>query len=618
MGSESIDGAFTVTICKANDDGPALSSQSTSAASSLTSGVEAAAILPGSPADGSDAPCNAKSPIDLAAAAVSAAEVLACGARLQEGPRTTAADLLSAAHRAVPVLHVATIQSPRYDDDRASSGHVSGTGTPTASAFEEGAPSSARRRTSASKVHLHDIYKGEEGGGVGCGVEGKVGGGGGGDFGLALEHHRHDGHSMIDTAGEDERQMERSNLNIANFEDTHSFDSEPDDYPMDGPAMFQRASGASSSLAAFNLDVDHDRLPHQQGSACFRLRRLAGLGYTALGALGCAVTGFCIQRASPYVPVARLFFLCCFSQAVLAALACWALGVSPFGVKGHRHLVLLRGVFGSLSMACYCWSVALLPLGDAEAIALTSTIWTSVLAYFVLGEKVSRWFIVAALASLGGIFLIAASSFPGHHHHHDLVKNVIPSWIGSLVALAGSIFAASGMVAARASAGSCHPLSLVFSFGGLGTVVSVVAMCLPFASTSLSPHYESATSWSTMPATAKLALVGIAFGEFVAQSLLSKALHLEQASFVTFTRNLETVFGYTLQVVFNHTPLTHLSACGSLSTLGGSGMIFAIRFSQLNQLGKEEVSQSVTLPAQEILPADALPDPEEQDQHALT
>ncbi|KAJ1445982.1 hypothetical protein M885DRAFT_548100 [Pelagophyceae sp. CCMP2097] len=91
------------------------------------------------------------------------------------------------------------------------------------------------------------------------------------------------------------------------------------------------------------------------------------------------------------------------------------------------------------------YAFGVLPLGDAASIIFSSPAWATVVAFFVLGERIDAVGVGAILASIGGVVLISRPSFL-----FGRAASAPGCGVASLVALLGSVSAAAAMLIIRA------------------------------------------------------------------------------------------------------------------------------------------------------------------------
>jgi len=77
----------------------------------------------------------------------------------------------------------------------------------------------------------------------------------------------------------------------------------------------------------------------------------------------------------------------------------------------HVFWLSLRGIFSFASLALFFLVIQRIPLGSAVALRYTAPIFSVILAYFFLKEKVKLWQWIALLTSLAGAFLMKGVDF---------------------------------------------------------------------------------------------------------------------------------------------------------------------------------------------------------------
>lgn len=178
---------------------------------------------------------------------------------------------------------------------------------------------------------------------------------------------------------------------------------------------------------------------------------------------------------------------------LLGALAVWR-GVSlrvPRSLWGRLALLALLNVFGW--MALMGLALLWLPAGEAAVIAYTMPVWAAVLAWLVLGEKLSLLRIVAVVMAFAGIVALMSG---------DGIAASTEKLPGIVMALIGAFGFALGTVLAKRYA---LPLPLLTSVTwqiGIGSV-PVLLLGMIFES----PHFAALTllGWSLLAYIALIA-----------------------------------------------------------------------------------------------------------------
>jgi drug/metabolite transporter (DMT)-like permease len=133
---------------------------------------------------------------------------------------------------------------------------------------------------------------------------------------------------------------------------------------------------------------------------------VVGGGWMLLACVGFAVMTGLVRRVSDtgMHPWEVAFFRNFFSLVVMAP---WILKAGVAGLRTARlPLYTLRAFVGMVSMLCWFWSVALLPIAEATALGFTAPFFTTILAAVILGEvvRLRRW--TAVLVGFVGTLII--------------------------------------------------------------------------------------------------------------------------------------------------------------------------------------------------------------------
>ncbi|HEY5740158.1 MAG TPA: DMT family transporter [Gammaproteobacteria bacterium] len=210
----------------------------------------------------------------------------------------------------------------------------------------------------------------------------------------------------------------------------------------------------------------------------------------------------------------------------------------------------IRSVSGIASLALLYFAITRIPLADATALAYAAPIFITVLAIFLLGEKIGlrRW--LAVIAGFAGVLLIA--------------RPVAGGWDIGVAAAAGSAF--TGALVAiwlRKLSRSEHPAAIGIYYNNLGLL-----LCL---------GWVLASGWLT-PRGADLGLfVVFGLGCGVQQWLLTISFRYAEASLLAPYEYLAMVFAAIVGYLFwGEVPV--LSTWIGAAVIAGSGIfIFARR-----------------------------------------
>ncbi|MBP2302003.1 DMT family transporter [Azospirillum picis] len=132
----------------------------------------------------------------------------------------------------------------------------------------------------------------------------------------------------------------------------------------------------------------------------------------------------------------------------------------------HRLGHLWRSVIGLASMILLFWSYHLMPLANAVAISYSAPLFLTALSVPLLGERVGAYRWGAVLVGFAGVLVMVQ---PGP----DMVDRA------TLVALTAAVCYALAMIAMRQLGRTERPVTTVFYFTVISTLLS--ALALPFA-----------------------------------------------------------------------------------------------------------------------------------------
>jgi drug/metabolite transporter (DMT)-like permease len=217
-------------------------------------------------------------------------------------------------------------------------------------------------------------------------------------------------------------------------------------------------------------------------------------------------------KAVSHLPTMEVVFFRC---GISLLICLWYLRSEGVDWKGtNRKLLLLRGVFGTASLVAYVATISHLSLGTAVTIQYLSPIFTTLLAVYVLNEKVrpAQWLFF--LLSFTGVLIIQGVSSEAENFY---------ILIGILSAL-GSAFA---YITIRTIKDKEHPLVVVFHFQLLGTLTGLFFTA---------PVFVMPTGWDWL----NLILVGL-FTQ-LGQVNMTKSLQMEKVAGVSILNYIGVVY----------------------------------------------------------------------------
>lgn len=248
--------------------------------------------------------------------------------------------------------------------------------------------------------------------------------------------------------------------------------------------------------------------------------------YMLATAFSFSLMGLLVKIAGRTLPSQQIVFMRGLLTLGMSALMVKRERGKPLGTR--RGLLVLRGVFGFVSLSCFYWSVCHVPMAEATVLQYTNPIFTAVIAAFVLGERLKPVVLASAALSMAGVLLVTRpASLFGHGAGLD------PG--GIAIALTGAISAASAYVTIRELSKTEDADVIVLYFPLVTVPLSVVPLW-----------------WGTVRPTASdwLVLLGVSLSTQVAQMCMTRAYALEKAGSTSAIGLSQVVFAMIWGVLF--------------------------------------------------------------------
>jgi len=231
-----------------------------------------------------------------------------------------------------------------------------------------------------------------------------------------------------------------------------------------------------------------------QGEGDGRTAGQAAALWMLSSALSFSLMGVCVKALGQRLPVVEVVL----GRAVISlALSLWLLrraGLSPWGQR--RGLLVLRGVLGTAALYCVYGAIQQLPLGAATVIQYLHPTFTALLAWLLLGERLSPQILLAIVLGWLGVWLLTHPLHLGEPHPPGLAlgtlqpENLQPDSLQAglaavdlangglpqaavLLAVAGALLTALAYVSVRALGRSEHPLVVIFYFPLVGLALTL-------------------------------------------------------------------------------------------------------------------------------------------------
>lgn len=228
----------------------------------------------------------------------------------------------------------------------------------------------------------------------------------------------------------------------------------------------------------------------------------------------------------------------------------------------NRTLLLARGFFGTLAVYTFFITMQNIPLGTAVTIQYLSPVFTTIIAIFLLKEKIKplQWLFFAV--SFTGVLVIK-----GFDSRISLVMLVI----GIISALASGF--AYNMV--RSLKEKEHTMVIVLHFQLMGVAVGFLFTLFNF-------KMPTGMEW--------FYLIMIGVMTQIGQVNLSKALQEDRIANVTILNYLGILYALLFGFLFFNEHYEWLSLSGILLVVGGVAMNFFYQKSQRKVIAEEELT----------------------------
>ncbi|KAF9353178.1 hypothetical protein BGX26_009031 [Mortierella sp. AD094] len=320
------------------------------------------------------------------------------------------------------------------------------------------------------------------------------------------------------------------------------------------------ASGSSNSNAPYTTEQhqSHSASAHQ------RHQETRGLIYMTLSALFFSFMSLLVSLTAKSLPSFEIVLFRGIIQTILGLIACRYLNVSPWGKKGYRFLLFVRGLAGSIGLGFFFFALSIMPLADATVIFFLGPVFTAILGRIVLKEPFGPLDALASTVSMIGVVLVAKPSvlFPpksvlspsppasgspmssvmmmllqreqGDEDHRRI--------LGAMSALCGAMCAAVAYVTVRKiGKQGAHSMQHVTYFGFISCLVSIIGLY-----TLQGGYVAPQGTWMWAGVTS----VGVS--SFFGQILINSGLQLAPLGPGTLMRMNDIVFAFIFQITIQH------------------------------------------------------------------
>lgn len=209
----------------------------------------------------------------------------------------------------------------------------------------------------------------------------------------------------------------------------------------------------------------------------------------------------------------------------LAVLSATLLHTPIRNVGGHPYLLLFRGIIGTVALLTFFYSISATSLSTAIIYAKTEPIFTAILAFFLLREKLSPRAVLAVIIGFTGVAVLSGLEIDYLH-----IMGILTGFLSALA-----------YTSVRSLKPYYDPRTVVFSFMIFGTLIPIVLMIASeFASSEL---FVFALSPFVIPSGSDwiwIVLMGLAAAQ--GQIYMTRAYYYAKAGLVSTISYSSVVF----------------------------------------------------------------------------
>jgi len=270
------------------------------------------------------------------------------------------------------------------------------------------------------------------------------------------------------------------------------------------------------------------------------------LRFMLLSAFAFALMTACVKLVSTHnIPVFEIVA----ARALVSLLISYAdIKRKKIPVWGNNKILLIaRGTVGSFALICVYYAVTTMPLAEATLLQYFYPVFTAILAFIFLKERIQRSTLICILMCLLGLLAMVKPNL-------SFTEQAVLPWFSVFVALIGALGSGTAYVIVKRLS-KCEDSSVIIFYFPL--------VALPLSLILLGDNF-------VMPDTQALILL-LFVGIFtqIGQVGLTKAMQTEVAAKVSAFSYVQVVFSALLGIwVFNEVPSIWTLIGGSLIIIG--------------------------------------------------
>lgn len=283
-----------------------------------------------------------------------------------------------------------------------------------------------------------------------------------------------------------------------------------------------------------------------------------GLRYMLLSALGFSIMSACVKLVSQHgIPVLEIVAFRALVSLILSTITVKHKKLSIWG--NNKPWLIARGVVGAFALMCVYYALATLPLAEATMLQYFHPIFTALLAFVFLKERLQLSTALCIACSVLGLSFIIQPHFIFGNNIDNPTPNSLPT-LSIIAALCGAFGSAVAYIIVKKLSRSEDPSVIIFYFPLIALPLSLIALADNF----VIPSLESLSL---------LLLVGV-FTQ-VGQIGLTKAMQTEDAGKATAFSYIQVLFSIILGVIiFSEVPTLYTLLGGGLIIIGALINVF--------------------------------------------
>ena len=216
--------------------------------------------------------------------------------------------------------------------------------------------------------------------------------------------------------------------------------------------------------------------------------------------------------------------------------------------KNQYFIFILAGIFFSLDLICWHWSITLTTVSKATFLSNLAPVVVIIFAFFILKEKFSKFFVIALIFSMGGMTLLLGESFQFNK----------TEFLGDILGVLTAVWYGCYIVSISQLRKKYNSTSVMF-ISGIFTALILILVSFTFEQ-QLVPQTLSSI----------IAIFLLAFiCQFMGQSFITYSLAFLPASSSSLTLLIQPIAATILGYLFFQEKLTIVQFFGSLLILIG-------------------------------------------------